>query len=292
MPLVIRPRDGLPTTADIDLSGITPDRLAGLAIAAIERIPIGFDGAPQPLAALFSLGGDVDADGRIECHGDFSRVRGIAGGMRSGRIEVFGAVGDHAGAGMEGGDLLVHGPAGDWLAAGMTGGIVHVGGAVGDAAAAALPGDHGGMTGGLVMIEGSAGRLAGSRMRRGIVAIGGDCGTGAGFEMRAGTVIVVGRLGRHAGLGMRRGSIIAAGPPPEPLPTFVPGETWSPPFLALLGRRLSAAGFRDTRFGPPQAITPPPSLRSWGDARWQQWHGDTVTGGRGELLTRTPPYKA
>lgn len=295
VPLVISPLDGLPSTVDIDLSGITPDRLSGLENAAIRRLPIGVDGVVRPLAEVFTLAGSIDTDRIIECRGDFSRVHGIARGMGAGRIDVSGAVGDHAAVGMTGGELVVAGAAGDGLAAGMAGGVVHVGGDVGDDAGAALPGSQVGMTGGLVMIEGTAGRLAGARMRRGIVAIGGDCGPAAGFEMRAGTVIVVGTLGRHAGLGMRRGSIIAAGPAPRPPATFRVGETWTPPFLALLARRLAAAGFsRPLRASHRPPLTPqsPPSpplpSAPWAAGCFQQWHGDMVTGGRGELFLRPP----
>lgn len=295
MPLVISPHEGVPSTVDIDLSGITPDRLEGFEIDAIRRLPIGVGGAFKPLAEVFALTGSIDTDRSIECRGDFSHVHGIARGMGAGRIDVSGAVGDHAAAGMVGGELVVAGDAGVGLAAGMAGGVVHVGGDVGDDAAAALPGSQMGMTGGLVMIEGSAGRLVGTRMRRGIVAIGGDCGPVAGFEMRAGTVIVVGTLGRHAGLGMRRGSIIAAGSAPRPPATFLPGEVWSPPFLALLARRLAVAGFRGTRHAsrPParslrSPSPPPPTSTSWAPEYFQQWHGDMVTGGRGELFLRPP----
>jgi formylmethanofuran dehydrogenase subunit C len=120
-------------------------------------------------------------------------------------------------------------------------------------------------------------------MRRGIVAIGGDCGRGAGFELRAGTVVVAGTLGRHAGLGMRRGSIIAAGPSTAPGPTFQAGATWSPPFLPLLERRVLAAGFSPAAHRP---VSSPPAPLNWSRVAWTQWHGETVSGGRGEFWVR------
>ena len=282
MPLVILPREGSCAGA-IDLCGLTPNGLTGLTIAAIERLPVEIDGRPQPLASAFEISGSLEDDGRIECRGDFSHVHGLGAGMRSGRIEVDGPVGHRAGARMAGGELVVAGNAGNWLAGGMSGGIVRISGNAADDAAAAFPGETHGVTGGLIMIAGSAGRLAAARMRRGIVAIGGDCGPGAGFELRAGTVIVAGSLGPHAGLGMRRGSIIAAGPPTVPGPTFLAGATWSPPFLTLLERRLLAAGFR-----PPTCTATTgkdPSL-GWSRATWTQWHGETVSGGRGEFWVR------
>ncbi len=283
MPLVILSRDGLPRAGAIDLSGVTPDRLAGLGIATIERMPVEIDGRQQPLAAAFSISGSLEEDGSIVCQGDFSRVHALGAGMRGGRIEVAGGVGHRAGARMAGGELVVSGGAGNWLAAGMSGGTVRIGGNAGDDAAAAFPGEAHGVTGGMIVIAGSTGRLAAARMRRGIVAIGGDCGPGIGFELRAGTVIVAGLLGRYAGLGMRRGSIIAAGPSAIPGPTFRPGATWSPPFLTLLERRLLAAGFRPPALNP--ALGTAPSW-GWSSATWTQWHGETVSGGRGEFWVR------
>ena len=289
MPLVLRPRHGLPTTATVDLAGVTPDRLAGHDLAAIERITIAVDGQSLPLAAAFMVSGNLAPDGRIDCLGDFSRVDNLGAGMGSGRIEVAGGVGHRAATGMTGGEFVVAGSAGQWLAAGISGGIVRIEGDAGDDAAAALPGQSQGMTGGLVVIEGCVGRLAAARMRRGIVAIGGDCGVGAGLELRAGTLLVAGRLGRHAGLGMRRGSIIALGVPSTPGPTFLPGGTWSPPFLALLERRLAAVGFRAAGGESHRGPTVPPGR--WSGVPWHQWHGDTIGGGRGEFFVRAilPP---
>lgn len=271
MPLVLAPLAGPAAPLSIELEGIVPDRLAGLDAEAIARLPVRADGRERNLGGLFAVSGDA-RDGRIECRGDFSRVHFVAAGMRCGRIDVHGAVGRHAGRGMAGGTLVVAGDAGDWLAADMSGGEVLVGGAAGDNAAAALPGSRWGMRGGVVVVGGRAGHLAGARMRRGILAIGGDCGEAAAFEMRAGTVLVAGRLGRHPGAGMCRGSLVALGAAPAPPPTFVRGALWQPSFLPLLLRRLAAAGFR-----PAAAVEAGP---------WRQWHGDSLAGGRGELLAR------
>ncbi len=282
MSLVLSPLDH--SVLSIDLSGITPDRLAGLHDSAVAKLPIEADGRRCELGFLFAVEGSAD-DGRIRCRGDFSRVHAVAAGMVSGTIEVSGSVGRRCGAGMTGGSVQVGGDAGDWLAAEMAGGTIRVAGSVGDNAAAAFSGSREGMRGGMVVISGSAGSLAGSRMRRGILAIAGDCGAATGFELRAGTVLVGGTLGSHPGLGMRRGSIIAAGLPPDLPATFLPGATWSPAFLPLLARKLATAGFR------PSA--PEPNFLG---GTWTQWHGDALAGGRGEILTRpvdrteTPPH--
>ena len=266
MPLVLVPHAGPRGPLAIDLDGILPGRVGGLDTAAIARLPITADGRPCSLGDVFAVSGAA-ADGRIECRGDFSRVHRVGAGLDAGRIDVCGDVGRHAGTGMSGGTLAVAGSAGDWLACEMTGGEVRVGGRCGDNAAGALPGSPFGMRGGLVVVAGDAGCLAGARMRRGVLAIGGDCGAAAAFEMRAGTVVVGGTLGGHPAAGMRRGSLVALRSTPRLPATFAAGAAWNPAFLPLLLRRLAAAGL-DTA-APP--------------GRWRQWHGDLLTGGRGEV---------
>jgi len=269
MPLVLTPLSMAGGPLSVDLSGIVPHAIRDLDRADIARLPIHADGRRAQLGEVFGLAGEP-TDEVLECRGDFTRVHHVGASMTSGRIDVAGDVGRHAGAGMAGGILAISGSAGDWLAAEMTAGEVWVGGSVGDNAAAALPGSRFGIRGGLVVVRGSAGSLAGARMRRGILAIGGDSGEAAGFEMRAGTVVIGGRVGPRAGLGMRRGSVIALSDRPAVPPTFRRGATWQPPFLPLLFRRLERGGFAPAH--------PSPS------APWQHWHGDMLTGGRGELL--------
>ena len=259
----------------IDLAGVVPDRIATLAPRDLGRLVVRADERPTELGTLFRITGTA-ADGRIECRGDFSRVHGVGAGMAAGEIVVAGNAGRHAGEGMTGGTLTIQGDAGDWLACEMTGGTVHVAGSAGDNAAAALPGSRHGMRGGLVVIAGHAGCLAAARMRRGILAVGGDCGPAAAFELRAGTVLVAGAVGPDAGHGMQRGSLVAAGARFEPPATFCKGAVWVPAFLPLLAARLEAAGFG--RGGP--------AIRTLLQGPWEQWHGDLVTGGRGEIFLR------
>jgi formylmethanofuran dehydrogenase subunit C len=279
MPLVLSPS----TAADdgplsIEFEGVVPDQLHGLSIPAVARFPVLADGRPCPLGDLFTIHGDP-ADGHIECIGDFSRVHRLGAHMQRGEILVRGSVGRHAGEAMSGGTLTITGNAGDWLAAGMTGGEVLVEGDAGDNAAAALPGDDLGVRGGLIAINGDVGCLAGARMRRGLLGIGGSCGEAAAFEMRAGTVLVAGRVGPRSGMGMRRGSLIALSAVPELPPTFSRGAAWSPTVLPLLAGRLAQAGFRATAGRPADTF----------GGVWQQWHGDLLTGGRGEIFHRLCP---
>jgi hypothetical protein len=82
-------------------------------------------------------------------------------------------------------------------------------------------------------------------------------------------------VGRLSGLGMRRGSLVALSSPPDLPPTFRRGAIWSPGFLPLLAGRLAAAGFRAAGDG----------ASAW-NGPWQQWHGDLLAGGRGEVFHR------
>lgn len=256
----------------IDLFGITPDRIAGSRTEDVARLAVAADERPVALGDVCSVSGDGE-DGRIECRGDFSRVHRVGAGMRWGEITVQGAVGRHVGEAMEGGRLVIAGDAGDWLAAEIRGGTVHLAGSAGDNAAAALPGSDHGMRGGMVLIEGAAGDLAGARMRRGILAIGGGCGAAAAFELRAGTVLVVGAIGPHAGMGMRRGSLVTVSQAPRVPATFRRGAVWLPTFLPLVAGRLQRAGFQAAALAQDAFRQP-----------WQQWHGDLLTGGRGEIF--------
>lgn len=280
MPLELSLRDpsatGSAAWGSISVAGLLPERLGKASSTEIEQLPISCDGRPARLADCFIVTGSA-ADGGLHCRGDFSRVHHLGARLSHGEILVSGDIGRHAGESMTGGRLVVSGNAGDWLACGMAGGSVQIGGHAGDNAAAALPGERQGMTGGSVTVSGSVGRLAGSRMRRGLLAVGGTCGEATGFEMLAGTVLVAGRPGRLAGLGMRRGSVILLGAAEsEPLSAWLPpnfrrGAVWSPAFLPLLAQQLATAGFTAA------------TARDW-RGPWQQWHGDALCGGRGEIL--------
>jgi len=271
MPLVLTPRatEGLPPL-EIDLAGITPERVAGHDAVDVGRLLVSADGRPCRLDELFCVAGRA-ADGILECRGDFSRVHRVAAGMGRGVVRVSGDVGRHAGEGMRGGRLEVTGDAGDWLAAEIAGGEVVIAGDAGDNVAAALPGSVTGGTGGSVIIGGSVGDLAAARLRRGIVAVARGCGSGAGFEMRAGSLVVGGSVGSHPGLGMRRGSVIALVERPSPPATFRRGVAWRPAFLPVLLSWLVGVGFA-------------PATAALRVENWRQWHGDSLAGGRGELI--------
>ena len=113
----------------VDLRGVTPDALAALSLAKIERIPVGHGNAFVPLAELFHI--EPRTDDALVFAADLARFDRVGWQMDGGRLIVEGAVGDYAGAAMRGGEWTVHGNAGDFLASRMVAGTVAIGGSVG-----------------------------------------------------------------------------------------------------------------------------------------------------------------
>ncbi|MBQ78526.1 MAG: formylmethanofuran dehydrogenase subunit C [Planctomycetaceae bacterium] len=286
MPLVLTARNhsfnGNQVCRHLSVQGLLPEVVKKQSLSDIRQMPVLCDNRASRLGAFFDIDGNPNDD-QIECVGDFSRVHFLGAGMQSGTILVQGNIGRHAGEQMRGGRLLIKGSAADWLACGMQGGDIHVYGDAADNAAGSLPGDRHGMTGGQVLVHGSVGALSGSRMRRGLLAVGGNTGEAPGFELLAGTILVAGQPGPHTGLGMQRGSIVLSGAIAHcgknitciP-PTFIQGAIWRPHFIGLLRKQLADLGFPGIR---NTAWTGP----------WQQWHGDTLVGSRGEIMTLVNP---
>ncbi|MEN1680728.1 MAG: formylmethanofuran dehydrogenase subunit C [Planctomycetota bacterium] len=252
--------DGLP----VELEGFTPDRFRGESIDAVRGFEAMVGNRPTPLGDLFDIEGSTD-DGEWRLAGDLAGVHYVGAGMREGSITVEGPVGRHAGAGMVGGALAVRGDAGDWLGAEMRGGRIDVGGNAGDYLGAGYPGSARGVRGGTVVVRGAAGDYAGHTMRRGWITVGDAIGQFAGYRMRAGTLMVFGETGTRPGAEMVRGTLGLFGPTPQLLPTFRRACAIEPQFLAVMARSLQGDG-----------LTVP--------SRVELWHGDLLTGGRGEVL--------
>lgn len=252
----------------IDVSALTPDRLAGLSADAIRALPLNVGNRELELGELFSVGGD-DADDIVIAGG--ARLDRIGFGMSRGRLRVDGDAGAYAGAQMRGGELVVGGSVGMFAACGMRGGSLSVEGNAGDFLGGALPGDMQGMRGGLVRVRGHAGERAGDRMRRGAILIGGDAGACCASRMIAGTVAVFGKLGERAGESMKRGTLLCTQAPERMLTTFNECGSFELVFLTLLFRQWKALGAPfDTLAGrAPRA---------------RRYMGDLGAGGKGELL--------
>jgi formylmethanofuran dehydrogenase subunit C len=232
---------------DIDLSGLTPDRLNGLDRAGIDafELPGG-----QRVDKLFDVAGSGTQQLVIRNPGD--RLTHIGAGMRAGTITVEGDCGAYAGQSMRGGKLIVTGSAGNFLGA-------------------APAGDRQGMRGGIIAIYGNAGDRAGERMRRGLILVGGNAGAYCAANMLAGTIFVAGDLGTMPGFSLRRGTLLLRRKPQGIPATFGDSGEYSPLFLTLMEKQLQREGAALARFLPFAR-------------KVRRYCGDLACGGAGEML--------
>ena len=262
-------KDELPVRLSAD--ALTPERLAGLSAAEIERLPLAVGNRRERVGDWFRVrAGDDPA--AVTFEGSCARLDCIGAGMTAGRIAVQDDAGAYLGRGMRGGEVAVSGSAGYGAATDMRGGTVRIRGNAGDAVGGSLPGSAAGMRGGAVLIGGNAGAQAGQRLKRGLVVVGGDVGPACGAEMIAGTVVVGGAVGGNPGVAMRRGTIIGLGGAALIGPTFADCGVHDLVIFRLLARHLEALGLAAlaSRLGP-----------------FRRWAGDAAVAGRGELLV--PP---
>ena len=258
------------TTVPLEIEGLTPDVVRGMALAEIERFEAFHGNRKVPLAEFFQVSGDA-TDGEMVFQGDLSGVHWIGAAMQGGRIRVEGNAGRHVGSEMTGGEITVEGNAGDWVGGEMHGGVIRVAGRAGHLVGAAYRGSRRGMTGGTILIRGDAGNEIGHTMRRGSLVIGGAAGDCPGFNMLAGSIYIFGDCGIRPGAGMRRGTLGLFGSNPPPmLPTFRRAGDARPDFLRMTLIDLWRQGIDF----PPALLETPFTL----------YHGDFVETGRGEIL--------
>jgi formylmethanofuran dehydrogenase subunit C len=268
MPLTLAPR--ISTSIPIEVEGITPAAVRGLAMAQIEQLPILHGNRPQSLAEVFRVTGDPSGD-CIRFEGDCRSVHWIGAKLAAGRIEIHGAAGRHVGSEMSGGEIEVLGSTGDWAGAQMRGGTLRIRGSTGDLLGAAYRGSPQGMTGGVIMVQGNTGSETGALLRRGLIAVAGDSGDLTGFGMLAGTILVLGQSGLRSGAHMRRGTIALLGPHPPPmLPGFQYGCQFHPHVLKLLFRELKELDF--------------PLAEPREGSKFDLYNGDALALGRGEIF--------
>jgi formylmethanofuran dehydrogenase subunit C len=155
-------------TADgpVDLEGVTPDRIAGLAEREIASLPVRVGSRAAKLGDFFDVRGERAA--RVCIDGDVREVHGI-------------------GAGMCGGELVIDGDAGCRVAAGMTGGEIIVRGSAGAEVAARA-------RRGLVVVAGDVGSDAGRARMAGTLVVFGRTGPDPGRASRRGTIIALGEV--------------------------------------------------------------------------------------------------
>lgn len=254
-----------PPPVRVDLSPLTPEKLAGLKPRDIEALPLAGGREALRVGDLFTVKrGDAES---VVVDGGSPLFDCIGAGMGGGTLRVAGDVGARTGAAMRGGRLVVDGSVGPWAGAGMLDGRIDITGDAGERAGGALPGRMAGMAGGVLAIAGHAGPRCGDRMRRGLI-VAGACGPEAGSRMIAGTILAS-RLGTDAGVLMKRGTLIAGALDGEPLPTFVSCGEHDLQVLAMLAAWVAALG-----------LTSPPAV----PLRVLRLQGDMAALGQGEVL--------
>jgi formylmethanofuran dehydrogenase subunit C len=255
-----------PPDQRLDVSPLTPDKVAGLDAAAIEALPLQTGRHRVTVGDVFRVHpGDA---AHIVFEGGSDRFDRLGCAMKSGVLEVEGDAGQQAGRLMAGGTLTIRGNAGGWAASGMLGGFVEILGDAGGFLGGPLSGERTGMRGGIVLVRGKAGPRAADRLRRGLVIIEGDAGEHAGSGMVAGTLVVCGAAGGLPGILMRRGTIVL-GRQAELAPSFVASGAAPAVFSGLLARSVG-----------------PVSEAATGCVRGaaSRYLGDMAVSGRGEVF--------
>lgn len=253
----------------LDLSVLTPAALSGMKPTAMRRLRLPVGTRTMAVGDLFEISGD-DA-GTLRLAGLHGACHRIGRGMREGRIEVKGQVGDELGREMRGGEIRVSGHAGSGAGMGMLGGYLQIDGSAGDALGGMTPGATRGMNGGVLVVGGNVGARCGERMRRGLVVVGGDAGEYLGDRMLAGTIAVFGRSAAHAGFGMRRGTLLLAHAPSHSDPAYRDCGEFELGILTIMREYL--AGFH-----------PAHAKRLAMFSRARRLSGDMAYGGKGEIL--------
>ncbi len=255
-------------TQRLDLSALTPDRLAGMSAAEISLIPLWMGNRQHTVEDFFSITGE-DAS-QLVLNNAMNRLDCIGADMTSGNITINGDAGVYLGQNMRGGKIHVNGDVAEYAGSGMFGGHIRIEGNAGDFLAAAIPGERKGMRGGAIVVMGNAGDRVGDHLRRGTILIEGNTGDYCGSRMSAGTIIVFGKAGNYVGFGMKRGTILLSNAPDIMLPTFNDAGYHDLGFLVLL---LSSLKELDSRY----AMNP-------ARKRVQRHLGDLACNGKGEIL--------
>ncbi|MEO8157339.1 MAG: formylmethanofuran dehydrogenase subunit C [Betaproteobacteria bacterium] len=255
-----------PPARSVDLSALTPERLAGLDAGRIGATPL-----PDGLrvADLFDVApGDPQ---HLVIRNSCERLTHVGAGMRSGKLTVEGNCGDCAGRRLDGGFLEIGGNAGAFAGSGLKTGTIQIGGNAGDYAGGPLAGERQGMRGGRLVIQGDAGDRAGERMRRGLLLIGGNAGAYCAANMLAGTILVAGTVGMMPGFALKRGTLLLAHMPVQLPVTFQDSGEHALLFLTLLEKQLQRDLNTFARFVPFAT-------------KVRRYCGDLAWGGTGEIL--------
>jgi formylmethanofuran dehydrogenase subunit C len=252
----------------LDLSVLTPHKLAGLNESEIGALPLVTGKTALTVGDVFRITVGDPADIRLS---GSPRLDCIGAQMLRGRIVVEGEAGAYAGSGLAGGELRITGAAGPFAGSTMAGGLLHIGGDAGDWLGAPETGGMTGMRGGTIVVAGRAGDRAGDRMRRGLIVIGGDAGDFPASRMIAGTIAIAGNCGRLPGYLMRRGTVLLSGKAEAWPPSFGESGLTELTMLRLITREL-------------KALLPGGMSLAAFDGPVQRYAGDLAVLGKGEII--------
>jgi formylmethanofuran dehydrogenase subunit C len=199
---------------------ISPDVFAGKTIKEITALPVTEGNKELTLGDLFEIKEDKAETPSITLNGDFSRVKRIGQGMKTGEIVFNGDAGMHTGEKMAGGKITVNGSVGGWSASDMKGGLMEIHGDGGDYLASPYRGSSTGMKGGLIIVDGNVGTDVACYLHGGIIKIKGSAGRFLGYHMSDGAIYVEKECDVRAGACMTGGKIVIAGKVEEVMPTF------------------------------------------------------------------------
>ena len=252
----------------VDLSALTPDRLAGKSVSQIEEIEIGVTRISTKVGDLFKISeGDLKT---LRYEGGSSRFDLLGTKLLPGfEIHVEGDVGAQCGRLAKGGKITIAGNAGPHVASGNLGADIEIKGDAGDFLAGPLAGELAGMAGGRVIVRGNAGARAGDRLRRGIIVIEGDTGEDAGARVIAGTIFVLGEAKGRIGYLNKRGSIVLAR-----------GGCFGPTYVDCGPQELTFTRFLARSLRDHSAVA-----AEFLSRKLRRYGGDTAVYGKGEILT-------
>ena len=91
-----------PSSVPIELDGLLPERLSGLSLLEVAKLPVQHGNRSEPLGEFFDVRPDSDGLADLHIAGDTRNVKHIGAGMTRGSIYVEGPVGMHSGARMSG----------------------------------------------------------------------------------------------------------------------------------------------------------------------------------------------
>ncbi|MBL8823047.1 MAG: formylmethanofuran dehydrogenase subunit C [Planctomycetia bacterium] len=261
-------KHGKPTTGTMDASSIRPYELRDVPLTELASRTIQAGNRSYTWSDIFDITAMEGDEWSLPGNPNYLY---LAAGLTSFALRVRGDAGDYAGMKMTGGQIIVEGSVGHAVGASMQGGIIRVAGDAGMRTGGPAPGSFDGMTDGEILILGRTGEQAGYRMRRGLIAVH-SCDQHPGYHMQGGTLVVLNGSLQHPGISMRRGTIISLDrhTKPDCEPHFQPDCSYNPVVLRLIFQRLLSLQF--------------PISEKAMDGIFQQYSGDRLTTGKGELF--------